>query len=185
MKPGDLLLVRGTAQLSLDIMKATGGRFSHVGIVVCSMEPHNEGDGIIIEALDRVKTRPFHLSTAAASYWEIWSNKTLTDSQRWAVVSTACDYSADSYGYINIAEQGIDALFHNDWATEHLPNFNHRPICSELAAFSYNGIGIKFSTDAKSIAPSRPAPYMGIAEFVECHEDWERSSYRIPVTPGS
>ena len=172
MQPGDLLLVRGTSALSLAIMNATGGTFSHVGIVVCSMAPDFPQDGIVIEALDRVRTRPFHLSTAEANYWEIWTNTTLTMLHRWTIVSTACDYSAATYGYINIAQQGIDAILNNNWATEHLPQFKSRPICSELACFAYNGAGLRFSTDAKTIAPSRHAPYIGIAEFVKGNTDY-------------
>jgi hypothetical protein len=171
MKPGDLLLVRGTALLSQEIMKATGGSFSHVGIVVCSMEPMNKEDGIIIEALDRVKTRPFHLSTLQASYWEIWSNKTLADDQRWAIVNEACDYSAMDYAWGRIGEQALDDLFHTTWFTK-LPSLNGKPICSYLAAVAYKSIGETLGTDFETITPS-DAHGTGIAEFVAKNPKYE------------
>ncbi len=142
MKPGDLLLVRGTEPLSLEIMKATGGRFSRVGVIVCDMAPSNPNDGIVIEALmPRVVTRPLHLSVLGASYWEIWSNKTLADYDRWAIVAAACLYSAADYGYGKILQQGLDTVFNTALFTEKLPQVRGCPICSMLACLAYNEIG--------------------------------------------
>jgi hypothetical protein len=180
MKPGDLMLIRGTNPLSLDIMKATGGRFSHAGIIVCPTPSFPDEDGIVIEALmPRVVTRPFHLSVLAASYWEIWSNKTLADDQRWAIVWAACLYSAFEYGFGKIAEQGLDSLFSTDFFTRKMPQIQGHPICSALACLSYNEIGLKLGPeDARSIAPSRQPPYLGIAEFVASSPDYERTAFK-------
>jgi|GEM_PF-767009 len=178
MKPGDLILVRGTSRLSLEIMSATGGRFSHVAIAVCEMPTtkSNPTDGIVIEALmPRVVTRPFHDSILGASYWEIWSNKTLADDQRWGIVAAACLYSAEDYGYGKILEQGLDTAFSTTLFTERMPQVRGCPICSMLACLSYNEIGLRLGPEgARSIAPSRAAPYIGIAEFVAASADYER-----------
>jgi hypothetical protein len=182
MKPGDLLLVRGTALLSLEIMKATGGRFSHVGIIVCSMEPMNLNDGIVIEALNRVETRPFHISTMAASYWEVWSNKTLADDQRWAIVSAACDYSAFDYGWGRIGEQALDAMFRTTYFSK-LPQINGKPICSYLACHSYNELEISLGTDYRTVTPSDNRG-TGIAEYVEKNPDWERVAFKTVTEAG-
>jgi hypothetical protein len=180
MKPGDLMLIRGTSPLSLEIMKATGGRFSHVGVVVCGTPGFPDEDGIIIEALmPRVTTRPFHISVLEASYWEIWSNKTLADDQRWAIVWAACLYSAFEYGFGKIAEQGLDSLFDTDFFTRKMPQIQGHPICSALACLAYNEIGLKLGPeDARSIAPSRLPPCLGIAEFVASNTDYERSAFK-------
>jgi len=179
MKPGDLMLIRGTSPLSLEIMRATGGRFSHAGVVVCAMAPSAPDDAIVIEALmPRVVTRPLHLSVLGASYWEIWSNKTLADYQRWAIVAAACLYSAEDYGYGKILEQGLDAVFNTNLFTEKLPQVRGCPICSMLACLSYNEIGLRLGPDgARSIAPSRAAPYIGIAEFVAADNSYERVAF--------
>ena len=169
MKPGDLILVRGTSRLSLEIMKATGGRFSHVAIVVCSMAPMDPTDGIVIKALmPRVVTRPFHDSILGASYWEIWSNKTLADDQRWGIVAAACLYSAHDYGYGKIFEQGLDSAFRTILFTEKMPQIQGVPICSALGCLSYNEIGLELGPkDARSITPA------DIAEFVAASADYE------------
>lgn len=181
MKPGDLILMRGTDRLSLDIMKATGGRFSHVAIAVCPM-PHLASapdDGIVIEAtLERVITRPFHDSALGASYWEIWSNTTLVDYQRWGIVQAACLYSAEDYGYGKILEEGLDTTFHTTLFTEKMPQVRGCPICSMLACLSYNEVGLRLGPiGARSIAPSRAAPYIGIAEFIAANVDYERTAF--------
>jgi hypothetical protein len=160
-------------------MKATGGRFSHVAIAVCpiplSLSDPNENDGIVIEAvMPRVVTRPFHDSILGVDYWEIWSNKTLVDYQRWAIVAAACLYSAEDYGYGKILEQGLDCVFDTALFTEKMPQVRGCPICSMLACLSYNEIGLRLGPEgARSIAPSRAAPYIGIAEFVAGNADYE------------
>lgn len=174
MKPGDLILVRGTSRLSLEIMKATGGRFSHVGIVVCSMAPSAPDDGIVIEAvMPRVVTRPFHDSILGTDYWEIWSNKRLADYQRWGIVAAACLYSAADYGYGRIGEQALDAEFNTTLFTEKLPQIGGHPICSALACLSYNEIGLKLGADERTITPSDNRG-TGIAEFVAANADYQR-----------
>jgi hypothetical protein len=180
MKPGDLMLIRGTSRLSLDIMKATGGRFSHVGVVVCSMAPAQPNDGIVIEAeLPRVITRPFHDSILQAAYWEIWSNKTLADDQRWAIVAAACLYSAEDYGFGKLVEQGLDSIFDTAVFTEKMPQLRGYPICPALACLAYNEIGLRLGPEgARTIAPSRMPPYIGIAEFVAGSADYERTALK-------
>ncbi len=173
--------MRGTSRLSLDIMKATGGRFSHVAIAVSEMpaaKPHGI-DGIVIEALiPRVVTRPFHFTVAEASYWEVWSNRTLADYQRWAIVEAACVYSAENYGYGKILEQGLDAAFRTALFTNEMPQVRGCPICSMLACLSYNDAGLRLGPmGARSIAPSRPAPFAGIAEFVAASADYQRVAF--------
>jgi len=172
------MLLAGTSAMSLAIMRATGGRFSHAGIVVCPTPGFTGEDGIVIEALmPRVVTRPLHISVLGASRWEIWSNKTLADDQRWAIVWAACLYSAADYGYGKIAEQGLDAAFNTTLFTEKMPQVRGVPICSMLACLSYNEIGLSLGpTGARSIAPSRAAPHIGIAEFVAGNADYERSA---------
>lgn len=180
MKPGDLILIRGTSSLSLDIMKATGGRVSHVGVVVCGTPGFPDDDGIVIEAeMPRVLTRPFHISVLDASSWEIWSNKKLADDQRWAIVWAACLYSALEYGFGKIAEQGLDSVFDTDLFTRKMPQLQGRPICSALACLAYNEIGLKLGPEnARSIAPSRQPPFIGIAEFVEANADYELTAFK-------
>jgi len=125
--------------------------------------------------MPRVVTRPFHDSILGASYWEIWSNKTLADDQRWGIVAAACLYSAEDYGYGKILEQGLDTAFSTTLFTERMPQVRGCPICSMLACLSYNEIGLRLGPEgARSIAPSRAAPYIGIAEFVAASADYER-----------
>ena len=158
--------MRGTSPLSLEIMKATGGRFSHVAIVVCSKAPADPSDGIVIEAImPRVVTRPFHDSVMGTDYWEIWSNKTLADDQRWGIVEAACLYSAHDYGYGKIGEQALDAVFRTELFTEDLPQIQGVPICSALGCLSYNEIGLRWGRKTRarsrrmtSRTSSPPAP---------------------------
>ncbi len=174
--------MRGTGRLSLEIIRAPGGRFSHVAIAVCEMPPSksNPTDGIVIEALmPRVVTRPFHDSILGTDYWEIWSNKTLADDQRWGIVAAACLYSAEDYGYGKILEQGFDSAFDTILFTEKMPQLDGCPICSALACLSYNEVGLRLGpVGARSIAPSRAAPYLGIAEFVAASADYERAAFK-------
>jgi hypothetical protein len=167
----------GTDELSLGIMKATRGRFSHVAIVVCSKAPADPSDGIVIEAImPRVVTRPLHDSILGTSCWEIWSNKTLADDQRWGIVEAACLYSAHDYGYGKIGEQALDAVFRTELFTEDLPQIQGVPICSALGCLSYNEIGLKLGPrDARSITPN------DIAECVAASADYECVAASMPT----
>ena len=166
MKPGDLVLMRGTSELALEIMKATGGRFSHVAVVVCSMAPSAPGDGIVIEAvMPRVVTRPFHDSILGVDYWEIWSNKTLADYRR-----------GESSGGVFI-QRGRLRLRQKRRAGTHsclTPNFILKQ-CRRWGARSLMSLrtksGCGSGRKARDHRPSRAAPSIGIAEFVAGNAD--------------
>ncbi len=169
--------MRGTDELALQIMKATGGRFSHVGIIICDMSPADPNDGIVIEAvMPRVVTRPLHDSILGVDYWEIWSNKTLAGYQRWAIVAAACLYSAADYGLGRIGEQALDAAFNTTLFTEKLPQIGGHPICSALACLAYAEIGLSLGTGQRTITPSDNRG-TGIAEFVAASADYERAGF--------
>lgn len=154
---GDILAMRGSSWLARGIVRATGGPCSHVGMFV-SLEPP-----VVIEALDRVKTRPLDVSLADAERAWILHDNSITDEQRRAIVDEACSMSAASYGWLDIAAQGIDAALGTTWPTDHMTWFlNQFPICSYLVARAYQKIDLHFGK--KAIGSITPADIFAFAQ---------------------
>jgi hypothetical protein len=111
-QPGDILAIRGKGFFARGILAATGNTVSHVGMVV--------GDGPVIEALLRVKTRPIEGSVADAETAYLLQNLSLSPQKRDTVVKRACQFSADDHGWGDIVLQLANAIFRTTWFTDHL-----------------------------------------------------------------
>lgn len=133
LHPADIVLVQGTAWISKHIMQATNGQVSHAAMVV------GTNPNICLEALTRVRTNPIEITVAGASAVWIMHNKVISQQQRDAIVKAALHYSANSYGYLDIGLQGVDAMFKTTWWTDKIGGtfLNHWPICSYIPAESY------------------------------------------------
>lgn len=154
---GDILAIAGSSWLSAGIIRATGGPCSHVGLLL-SVDPP-----IVIEALSRVKTNPLDVSIAHARRAWILHDKSLTADQRRAIMYAACAMSADDYGYLDIAAQGLDALFKTTWPTDHMGWYlKYRRICSYVVARGYEAIQFRFGK--KTDESVSPADVYGFAE---------------------
>lgn len=139
MKPGDILMVRGADWFSDAIDHLTGDAgVSHVGLLVCVEDPPGP---VVIEALDRVKTRLLATSIAAARHAWAVTDCTLTIEQRRAVVARALSFTADPYNYCAIALQLLDSATRTRWFTEHFAT-TRVPICSMLDALAEEGAGV-------------------------------------------
>jgi hypothetical protein len=149
---GDILAIRGTGFFSRAILKATGNTVSHVGMIIAAAP----GPTLVIEALWRVKTRPLILSIGDAEKAYILSDHSLNSDQRMTLVSNACVFSADGYGWWDIGLQAADAVCHTTLFTDRFAwKLNRHPICSYLVARAYQSIGLTFGREkAQSITPA-------------------------------
>ena len=149
---GDILAIRGTSFFARAILKATGNTVSHLGMIIAAAP----GPDLVIEALWRVQTRPLPISIADAEKAYILSDHSLNPAQRNQLVSNACEFSADGYGWWDIGLQGADAIFHTTFFTDRFAwKLNRHPICSYLVARAYQQLGLTFGrTKVQSITPA-------------------------------
>ena len=149
MKPGDILGIQGNSWLSDAIMRATGpGPLSHVGICTAD-SPFLQ----ITEALAKVQTRPIEVSiNQAVAAWSLeWIS--ITISQQWEMVRKALSYSAEDYGYIDIALQGADSLAGTRWFTQKFAE-RRLPICSMLDDLCASSAGLSLGVTPNSCTPN-------------------------------
>lgn len=158
VKPGDLVVIQGSAWYSKLICWATGSPTSHVGGFIGSNPP------VVLEALKRVKTDPVWETVLKAKKVWILKHKYLTESDRWQIVEKACTFSADSYGYILILFQLMDALtgkmlgkrftyFTTVWGRWGNQHFGQHPICSYLWSEVYSSVGMHFLQEPGAATP--------------------------------
>lgn len=149
--PGDLIGVRGSGWLSRGIIRATApGPLSHIAIITAtSPVPQTT------EALFRVQTHPLSVTLDGAIQAWLMRDLALTDDDRIAMVAAIERYSADSYGYMDIGWQALDAVFQTRWFTAHLAT-EGQPICSMLAALGYRATShpLDEAVSDKSITPN-------------------------------
>jgi hypothetical protein len=132
---GDIVGVRGSGWLADHICVATKGRISHVGLVISTTPV------LVIEALMRVKTNPWTATIAGAQSWHLYRPKTLTQQQIKAVIYRAVGFTAESYGFLDIGLQGLDAITRSRFFTGHLAGLlwlRSHPICSYVVAKSFD-----------------------------------------------
>jgi hypothetical protein len=150
MKLASIIGIQGVGWLSDHIRAATGnGPLSHVGLCIST-------DGLVIEALARVRTRFIGDTIKDARHAWLIEPLTLTEEQCLQIVAAAVKYSADDYAYINIAWQGLDALFKTIWFTKHLAT-RKKAICSELVGIGYEAClptPLMFGVDDKTVSPN-------------------------------
>lgn len=149
---GDILAIRGAGFLSRGILMATGNSVSHIGLIIAAPP----GPTLVIEALWRVKTRPLSLSIAGAERAYILSDHSLAPDQRETLVSNACAFSAEAYGWWDIVLQAADAIFRTTFFTDHLSwSLGSHPICSYLVAKAYESLELTFGRKKlQSITPA-------------------------------
>jgi hypothetical protein len=149
---GDIIAIRDRDFFSRAILKATDNTVSHVGMVIAA----DPGLTLVIEALWRVKTRPLQLSIDDAESAYILSDHSLGADERNKLVSYACTFSADGYGWWAIGWQAADAIFHTTFFTDHFSwKLNHHPICSYLVAKAYQELRLTFGRERlQSITPA-------------------------------
>ena len=151
MKPGDILGVRGNDWFSDAIDHLTGDAgWSHVGVILCVEDPPGP---VVIEALNRVETRPLAVSIGQALHAYAVTDVAVTDAQRREIVRKALSMTADPYNYGAIALQLMDATSRSRWFTEHFAQTKY-PICSMLDGLSLEAGGIQIPDPAKSITPN-------------------------------
>lgn len=148
----DVIAVRGIGWLSDHIALAEGNTAypSHIAGII------NTDPSICLEALSRVRTNPLDTTLAKCSKAWLIHHRTLTDTQRNAIVYAACRFSADDYGWGDIVLQGADALLRDTFWTDKLSAaLKNHPICSYVWAAAYGSVGISFSDKLiQSITPA-------------------------------
>jgi len=151
MKPGDILGIRGEGWFSDAIDHLTGDAgWSHVGLILCVEDPPGP---VVIEALNRVETRPLSVSIAAARHaWAVTDNA-ITDDQRRAMLFKALSMTAEPYNYGAIMLQLLDAESRSRWFTEHFTQ-TKMPICSMLDALAEEAADVRPPVPADSITPN-------------------------------
>jgi hypothetical protein len=108
---------------------------------------------MVIEALARVRTNLLSVTIANAQKAWVIAPLGLTDTQRDNIVSHALPYSADTYNYLDIGLQGLNALCRTTWFTDHL-TMTRKPICSMLVAVAYEAEDLTFGQADKTTSPN-------------------------------
>ena len=156
LAPGDIIAVRGDGWLSNGIAAAEYPKgepaqsATHVGLLVA-------GDPIpvVIEALSEVRTNPLEVTVANVQKAYVLHDQSLTDVQRKIIVATACSFSADDYGWLDLFAQELDARLRSFWFTNHLAWYlKHFPICSYVVAAAYGQVKLDFGVATASCKPS-------------------------------
>ena len=158
IEQGDILCVHGQGWLSEGILKAEYGDHvpliaaSHVGIFIAGQDTRSP---IVIEALNRVRTNVLSQSISDAVHAYALHDRSLDAGQRLRILTKACTYSADDYGYIDLLAQWCDARNGSTWWTNKLGGYLGRhPICSYVVASAYEEIGLNFGITSASCKPS-------------------------------
>lgn len=145
IEAGDILAVQGDGWFSDAIRKCTGnGPYSHIGVITATAPIMQ-----VTEALERVKTRPLSESIKDTRHAWILHPPYKTDTDRIITVMKALSYSADNYGWWDIAMQGLDSETRTRWFTNHFAETKW-PICSMLAALADPA----WKLDPKSVTPN-------------------------------
>src|SRR5690242_5420579 len=154
IEPGDILAVRGRGFLSNGILRATGNTVSHVGLLMTVASPLTSS--LTIEALSRVRSRSLGDAIFGAERAWVLSALNLTQAQRDEILLTASTFSADDYGYLDLALQLADAAFRTRWFTDRLASrfLNRWPICSFVVARAYEQVGLTFGFEDASLTPA-------------------------------
>lgn len=160
MKPADLIVVAGTDTISKWIMDCEAretGQPAHVSHTIGVLGTDPIVGTIVMQAIaPGVHTDPLALALQGVSAAWLISDKTLTDAQRKAIVTTMMSYSCEHYAYPDILLQLLDAEFKTDWWTDELGSavMKHCTICSYWTVMSYQanlpknrGWGLKPSKD--------------------------------------
>lgn len=144
IQDGDLLAVQGTSWFARQILKDTRGEASHIGVFVARKFPLE--DSLITEALTRVKTRCLEDSLKGVSRAWALKHLNLADLQRQKIVEIVQGFSANDYNYYDIGLQGLDAITHSRWFTQHLTfgSLKKIQICSYVGAYACEQIGLDF-----------------------------------------
>jgi hypothetical protein len=160
LQPGDIVAVRGSRWLSRLIMTMTGGPVSHVGLVIAT-DPD-----LVLEALERVLTRPFAQAIDDCAEAWVCQPYTLSQEERWQIVHTACAQTARTYGYSKLVLQALNVLFHTRFFTRHA--VSSLPICSLVVAEAFSAVGKHFGQPHCCATPA------DIAVFTQAHPEWYR-----------
>lgn len=144
IQQADIVAIRGRGWLSRQIMNATDGPVSHVGLVLSSAP--EALDCFVIEALARVRTRPLKETIAGAEAAYILSPKNVDLKTRFEIADRASKFSAADYGYLDLGLQLLDSVTRSRWFTRHLTFglLNKLPICSYTVSKAYWDAGLKF-----------------------------------------
>ncbi len=159
------MAVTGTGLLARAIIWLTRAPISHVGLVVGAEPP------LVMEALWRVKTRPLWVSIADTRAAYLLKPVRLGPTARSRIVVRACRFSAESYGFLKLFLQFLDALAGRiirrrvTYFTDALGWISGRPICSYEVGEAYKADGLDFGVPARSVTPA------DIWEFAHQHKD--------------
>lgn len=139
--------------MSRQIIRATGGPCSHVGLFLSSGE-----EPLIIEAEGRVITR--HLRDSLLDVKKAWVLHPLniSQSQRVSIVRYACTLSGKRYGWLNLIPQFADALLRTNFFSTHLTLARY-PICSIVVGSAYADEGLYFGQHPQCLSPAKIFQY--------------------------
>lgn len=158
IEQGDIICIHGRGWLSDGILKAEYGdkipamAASHCGVFLAGQDVSNP---IVIEALARVRTNLLSQSISDCLHAYALHDRSLDNNQRLRVLSKACAFSTDGYGYVDLVAQWLDATTRSTWWTDRLRIYlGHHPICSYVVAAAYEDIGLDFGVDSSTCKPS-------------------------------
>jgi len=167
MEIADIIAIRGKGWFSDGIVRATGGHVSHVALVL-SVSPSDPMESLVIEALTRVRTRTLEKSLSKAEQAWVLSPLNVPFKTRFDIIDRASEFSANEYGWLELALQLADIALETRWFTDHLAVglLNRWPICSYCVAKPYWDEGLKFG----KLKPQSVTP-LDIFEFAVRNAD--------------
>lgn len=120
----------------LNFFQADEVKYQHVMMAI--------DDEICIEALNKITFNYTRERMRDFKRYKIIRHRNLTDDQRQAIVDRAKTLSGLDYGYIRLALQLFDQIFHTNYFTRRIKDPNYQ-ICSSLVAWCYGvETGIRF-----------------------------------------
>ena len=151
MRPGDLVLVRGTGWLSKGILQATGCQKdgpSHIAVGINEKE--------CVEALGSgVVRRPLVETLAGCERAWVLSFDYLSDAERQAIAHVAMGMVGLGYAYSELGLQLADSIFRTTWFTDRLSNLKNCKICSYVGAQCFDIVlGLLFDKEDQSVTPA-------------------------------
>lgn len=141
MQAGDIIGVADNSWLSQVIRSTTGhGPISHVGIVTATAPCIQ-----VTQAVARVNVVPLDTMIASKTVAYVMSPLFLTDAQREEAARRALAHVGEDYGYWDLLQQAMDAVFDTQWFCEHFAT-QASQICSMLVDTSEPEDGFDWRT---------------------------------------
>ncbi len=140
VRPGDVILVRGSTWIDRTIQGITRSRYSHVAGIIKQNE--------IIDLLPFSKAGYRNLWLYAGQA-DVFTCDTLTEEQRKKIVNNVIGKVGTSYDYLLLIWQVSRYLLNWEWSYE---NTKHS-LCSTLWADAYRKVGVELCPDVAYPSP--------------------------------